>query len=213
MKTRKLASALPLAAAALAATGCAQRVSGVTITSPGFNTSSANARLAPSGSEEASSGDLADVTDFRFCVKRIRLIASDGSSVARDGEVDEEGNELRDELRFSPGLIDVSSGEQKDWGTLEMPVGFRVSEIRVKVKKDAAACGVNFSLSFNGETTPQDIELRWKFNPPIELDEGTQAISLSFSQVVSALRSAAASGSIGSLKDRAEAVEGTALAR
>jgi hypothetical protein len=100
-------------------------------------------------------------------------------------------------------LIDASQGNTINWGKITVPTGFRVTSLRVKVKKDESKCGVNYSLKFNSATTPQDIEFKFRFDPAIETQAG-DVIRLKLDSIVSHLRLAADNGSIASLKERVE---------
>jgi hypothetical protein len=138
------------------------------------------------------------VDDFRFCVSRIRL--------------EEEGGGSK-EMDLAPGLINVSEGEPVDWGTIEVPEGFEIDRVRVKVHKDKRLCGVDYSVKFNEATSPQDVEFRFRLDPPLTTTEGVSSLELSLKEVVAKLRQAADSGSLASLKDRVEEVEGSVQAR
>src|SRR5688572_5019630 len=55
------------------------------------------------------------VTEFKICVKRLRLEGDDGNAIEKEGVTEKEGDE-KGYLNFAPGLIDLASGEAKDWG-------------------------------------------------------------------------------------------------
>ena len=147
-----------------------------------------------------------EVDDFKVCVKRIRMQDEDGETVKSDDDDKNDG----DDIRFEPGLIDVTNGLPAEWGKVEIPTGFKLSRMQIKVKKDEALCGVNYSVKFNAETTPQDIEFKFRFDPAIDVSDGS-TLNISMAQVVEELRLRADNtvGHIGSMKERIEAVEGS----
>lgn len=173
--------------------GCGQQ--GLKISNSAFTTSTSAARLAVEGVEE-----------FKFCVARIRL----ETKAEKDANtaIDDNGS---DSVVFTPGLINLSDGTAKDWGELAMPAKAQVARIKIKVKKDAALCGVDYSLLFNGLSTPRDIEFRWNFDPPIDVDSTTKALRLSFQEIAAALLASAMNDEI-QLKERIESADSTAKA-
>lgn len=182
----------------------------VTIASSAFNTTGST------GTEDsARAAAPADVTDFKFCVTRVRIDNDDDSArlAAQADESSDDNSDSSDDdsqdVRFAPGLIDATNGEAKEWGKITIPEGYKVKGIRVKVHRDTQLCGVDYSVKFNDATTPQDVEFKWSFNPPLEIDGATQQLELSLKEVVAHLREAASSGSLASLKDRIEEVEST----
>jgi hypothetical protein len=146
------------------------------------------------------------VTEFKFCVARVRL-----ESQAEKEAADASGSSEDDSsyTQFAPGLIDVSAGTAKDWGAVALPEKAQVVRIKVKVKKDESVCGTDYSVMYNGMSTPRDIEFRWKFEPAIDVSAATVALRLSFDEIVAALQGSAMSDEL-QLKDRIEAVESTA---
>jgi hypothetical protein len=153
------------------------------------------------------------VSDFKVCVSRIRLIGEDGNDVKPvddDTKADDSSSSSSspsssaNEIRFSPGLIDLSSGKAVDWGKAEIPTGFKIAGLRIKVHKDKDLCGVDYSLKFNELTTPQDVEFKWKFDPAVEFTGTTEKLEVSLAEVITSLGTA----DLSSLKERAESSEG-----
>lgn len=138
-----------------------------------------------------------NLDSFQICVTRIRIEHPDG----------EAGEAL--DFDFRPGLIDVSDGLSKKWGALAIPAGMRVGRIKVKVAADKNLCGVDASVIFNGVSTKEEIELKWKFPTPIEVTSLSQGITLPLGQVVSSLLVAFGEGSLTEerMKQAIEAVE------
>jgi hypothetical protein len=171
----------------------------ITVKSDAFATSGASSLIADH-EHLAAVTPTANVDDFKICVARIRLQNEDGDV--------EKNKDDEEDIRFAPGLIDVTNGLRNDWGQVEVPVGFKLSRLTIKVKKDQDLCSQNYSVKFNNETTPQDIEFKWRFDPPLELEDGSQ-LNLSLNSVVEQLRLRIDEGSIASMKDRIESVEGS----
>lgn len=159
----------------------------VTIANKAITETQRSARMAMEG-----------VDEFKFCVARIRLESTEDKSADSEDE--------SNYTQFTPGLIDMTSGEAQDWDKLELPSKAKVARIKIKVKKDESLCGVPFSLLFNGLSTPRDIEFRWTFDPPIDVDGTTKALRLSFQEIVDSLRDSAMSDEI-QLKERIEQLE------
>jgi hypothetical protein len=170
-----------LAAAFLAScgkgTGTVSFVGSLSSSSPG---------LLAKGSLTQSPAALA-LTTFKVCIKKIKL--EDESGEAQRGESEE------DEIEFKPGLVDLSSlsTAEATIGTLEnAPVGFKISKIKIKVRKDESLCGSGtHAIEINNGsnyTTDDEIEFKWKFNPAVEL-EGSDTVQLAFSEFVTALTS------------------------
>jgi hypothetical protein len=176
--------------------GCGK--DGVTIGNSAVSSSSGAVRMAASSIEE-----------FKFCVSRVRLETEEEKNASDASSTEEDDNDGK-AIEFNPGLIDLSSGAAADWGQLVIPEKAKVVRIKIKVKKNEALCGTNYSLIYNGLSTPRDIEFRWKFDPAIDVDGTTSALRLSFQEIVAALQTSAMSDEL-QLKDRTEAVEGSAL--
>ncbi len=223
-KTHVRMTRLLLSITSAALTGCGAGTGDVTLSSGAYSTTGAVTLAASQlgldpGAQFLSAFQAATVSDFKFCVKRVKLENEDGSAQKKEGEKGDGGEADVDDIKFAPGLISVGSGTAVDWGAVNIPVGFKLRKIKVKVKKDSDLCGVNYSVKFtsgsgsctSGCETDQDVEFKWKFEPALDLDSGTRALELSLSTVVTALR-AWADSPTGSLKDKieADASEGSA---
>jgi hypothetical protein len=118
-----------------------------------------------------------------------------------------------DAVGFAPGLIDLSAGGFVNWALITIPDGFRIDGIRAEVHRDKSLCGQDFSLSFDGMTTAEDVELRWRFDPPLQFSGSTSQLQLSMNEMLTALEGAAATGDPASLKTDIEGVEGSVASR
>lgn len=188
---RWIAAVLVISATGFA-TGCASKDGEVTVRSTDYSTSG-NFLSANIG--DSTSAVTTAVSDFKVCVYRIRL---EGTNA-----------EKQEEFEFQPGLIDLTSGNEKDWGTTEVPTDFAVARVKVKVHKDRELCGVDYSVKFNTASTPQDLEFRFRFDPPVQFSTG-DVLKLNMAAIVANLRAAVDAGTINSLKERIEEVEATA---
>jgi hypothetical protein len=200
LMTRNLLRAALVAIPLTLATGCG---GSVRLHSDAFGSSGTAMSLSQAlmdGSSILAATATSDVTDFRLCVSSVRIQNENGGNESKDGN---------DQIRFEPGLIDLSTGEEKDWGSADLPTGFKASRMQVKVHHDPALCGVDYSLQFNTATTQQDVEFRFRFDPAADLN-ADDTVRLSMEAVVSNLLAAVQNGTISSLKDRVEEVEGTA---
>ncbi|MBI4924925.1 MAG: hypothetical protein HY843_03290 [Bdellovibrio sp.] len=192
-------------------TGCGTTVgnpvtSDITISSDSFS-------LAGLGAIFITSPEVyfaTSVNEFKFCVKRIKLEDEDGNAKKKDGETGDDGEKDPEDIRFAPGLIDLSAGVVKDWGTVNIPIGFKLKKIKIKVKKDKTLCGVNYSVRFNTQEASEDIEFKWKFSPALDLTNAVSALKLSFSTIMSTLRAAADAGTLAQIKSHIEGVEDAA---
>lgn len=178
------------------------------ISSPSFATTGATALLGFLATHSTQ------VTEFKFCVKRVKLQGEDDSPIRKDGEKGENGEDNPDDIRFAPGLIDISDGKARDWGTLEIPTAFKLKRIQIKVRKDKELCGVNYSVKFNDTIASENFEIKWRFNPPIDLASNIEVLELSFKNLVASLRQAADDGRLNNqLKERIEEIEEQASGR
>lgn len=146
------------------------------------------------------------VTTFKICVKRIELDGDDDKPVKKEGEVGDNGEANPDDIKFAPGLIDLSDGTAKSWGNVTIPAGFNLKRIKVKIKKDKALCGTEYSVKFNEFEDPRDVEFRFRFNPSVPISSTSPVLTLSFKTVVDALKAAADAGTLAGSKIK-EAVE------
>lgn len=188
--------------------GCGTRVgTGVTIRSAPF--AIAGVTTAPQSTLTALADDLfrfssartaaPSVTDFKFCLKALKLEADDGKYADKDGS---------GSVEFKVGLLDVSNGQEKVWATSNLPTGFRLRRIKAEVHKDFDVCNVNYSVKFNGFESQNDVEFKFKFEPPVDVTLGT-SLRVALSSFVAALRAAASSASLNenNLKDYVEGLE------
>lgn len=165
----------------------------ITVRSQAFGTG----RLAYASDDAYQERLLSNITDFKFCVTKLKLEQEDGAS---GGEVE-----------FKPGLIDVSSGEAKTWGTAALPTTLKLKRIKVEVHKDQELCsGASYSVKFNSVTTSKDVEFVFKFEPAIEVKAGG-TVNLALTTIATTLREAADANQLNdeSLKEFIEGVEGT----
>lgn len=186
---------------ALLFSGCGKNTGNASLSSSGFNTSGL-AEVVESDSSSLAANPSTAVAEFKICVRRIRL-------ENEDDQAEKSGDDDSDFIEFSPGLVDLSNGEPKGWGDAKIPTGFKLKRIKVKVQKHAQTCGVDYSIKFNSETATRDVEFRFRFDPPIEL-EGDEKIKLSMAKVVAALRRAGDAGSLNRMHEHIEAVEDAA---
>lgn len=165
-----------------------------------------------------------NASEIKFCVHSIKLEDESGSAVTKnsslenlqsnddENENDEdkaeddltESEKLGGEIYFAPGLIDVSSGSEITWGNVKLPVGFNLSKIKVKIAKDKKLCGVDYALSYQGNTTEEELEFKWRFSSAVNLNSSTSQLKLSLDEIVTALRSLSA---IGDFKEQLESIE------
>lgn len=150
----------------------------------------------------AAFSNYSSVDTFKLCVSRIRMIANDDTWIYKDGSK---------EIEISAGLIDLSSGMEKTWGSFNVPTGFTMERLRVLVKKDTTLCNQSYSVIFNGVSTEEEAELRWRFDPPASIVAG-DAVKLSLTAIVAKIKEAASqSGFNGdALKKAIESVEASA---
>jgi len=156
-----------------------------------------------------SVGPQTPITEFKLCVERIRLEDAQGKPhLHEDAAKKSEDDASTGEIKFTPGLIDLSDGTAKNWGMVDIPVGFALSRLTIKARKDQALCGVDYSVDFNGTTSTEDIEFKWKFDPPVVLNGSTDALQLSLATVTDKLRGDADRNTLGSdLKGEIESTE------
>lgn len=208
-KTNSLLDLFLILAVGLALSACGTKTGtghGLTVKSEAFSTSGIIAlsavdllprTLQRSLSDEITPRDVfaGAISDFKFCVTKVKLEAADGSSSG--------------EIEFKLGLIDVSNGASKTWGTSPISTSFSLSRLRVEVHKDPELCsGADYSVKFNSVSATQDVEFRFLFDPAVTVTDGDE-VSLSLAKVANVLRAAADQGSLTNenLKDFVEQVE------
>jgi len=177
MNTNRWRAIITLRALLVLIVGCAERGTlgqGAYIYSSAFN-------LGSTASDSGLVNQIRQVTDavndFKLCVRSIRFESEDDVLIETDG---------LDDIRFSPGLIDVSDGLEKKWTRLDLPTGFALKRIRIKLDDDKDLCGVDYSLSFNGVSTDEEVEFRWMFSPPMIVTEDSPGIQLPLDTIVEA---------------------------
>lgn len=176
---------------ALVSSGCGQGVTGeVKVQSESLS--------IPQSAVSAAEAET-QATEFKICVRRIRLERDDDESATSKesgtDEADEDGY-----VEFSPGLIDLTDGKSKDWGEIRVPVGFKLKRIKIKVQKHEQLCGVDYSLKYGAATTNRDLEFRWRFNPEVELKDGS-TVKLELEKAIAAIRAAAQANDFNKVKD------------
>ena len=131
---------------------------------------------------------LAPVTDFKFCITKIKMVDGSGAPVA-----DSSG---ATSISAILGLVDVSAGTAVDWGTLDIPVGFTLGELALEIHKDAENCpGSTYSLSYNGILLNQDLEFKFTFNPAITLGNN-DVLGVSLDNIIGVIQTAEAAGAL-----------------
>lgn len=181
---------------------CGTTTGNALVGSASFNTSGNTFVSIPSALSLYEVFAATNVSSMKFCVKKIQLI-DENDSVRRKND--------DEEIDFMPGLIDVSNGREALWGYAEVPVDFNLKKIWIHIRKDELLCNVDYAFKFNDFTSDNNIVLKWKYNPAIELNSG-DTITLDLSAVVGNLRTSADSGSLSSntLKEAAQGAEGSA---
>lgn len=165
------------------------------------NPSVYSAAFSPTGGSLGFRGFLyGAVSEFKFCIRRVKLEAPDDSTV---------GGDANGEIIFQPGLIDVSSGAAAKWGEPAIPTNLQIKRMKIKLGVDQSLCGVNYSIRFNGVSSNEEIQFRWKFDPP--LNSNVDAIELRLQAFVNALLADADAGTLtsGRLKTLIEGAEET----
>ncbi|MCM2276449.1 MAG: hypothetical protein NDJ89_00040 [Oligoflexia bacterium] len=218
MKNRKspthlLAIALGFAVMSALTTGCGKSTADIAISSDPVAFTGAAGRIDPGSSLMSLAGigssALTDTTDFSFCVRRVKLEGEDDQPVKKDDETGMNGEKDPDDISFAPGLITIEPNVAVNWGVANIPVGFKLKRIKIKVHKDQDLCGVNYSVKYNGVSQTEDIEFKFRFEPALDLDSDTSAIAVSLDSVVTALRNAGEVG-VNQIKSIIEGAEGSA---
>jgi hypothetical protein len=190
-----------------ALTGCGRGSGNVEIGTDAFSPNGGGASnmemiALPSGSMAPST----PVTDFKVCIRGVRLENENDEVESGD---DEENSDENGMIQLSPGLVDLTSGIPQSWGEAKIPTGFKLKRIKVKIQKHVQTCGVDYSVKFNNETINRDIEFRFRFDPPVEIEENDR-INLSLAAVVTALRQAADDSNLKQMHQYIDAAEGSA---
>lgn len=170
----------------------------ITVKSSAFSTA-ARSLFSARG---ALDSDTVALSTFKLCIGELRLENDGGSTVSNTGE---------DHIEFKPGLIDISDGAAKTWGTPNIPVNFLLKRIKLKVKKDSSTCGVSYSVKVNDISTEEEVELRWTLTSPVTINANS-SITLSLQNLATELKTEAAKSGFNEeqLKKAIERVEETA---
>ncbi len=120
----------------------------------------------------------APVTDFKFCITKLKVVSSVNGSPGNSQEA-------------ILGLVDVSNPNGvTDWGTIELADGSVVSEIHFELHRDPQNCSAaEYSTSYNGKTITKDLEFKFKFEPAISIRNG-DTLTLGLSKIAKAMEDA-----------------------
>ncbi|MDH5561518.1 MAG: hypothetical protein OEY59_11770 [Deltaproteobacteria bacterium] len=137
--------------------------------------------------------DTAALTDFKFCITQLKLTA-DPSNDATSGVI---GSAPVGAIQAIVGLVDVSDPTtDTNWATLDIPVGFMLSELAVEVHTDPENCSqAPYSLSYNGTQLTQDLEFKFTFFPSVQLDPN-DILNLSLSKIAGTFQAADTAGQL-----------------
>lgn len=129
------------------------------------------------------------VSDFRFCVTKLKLKNKNGDAVS--------GSDGSEEIEVRLGLIDISnSAASTYWGQVDIPVGYALGELRVEMHRDPELCsGADYSLVYNGVSITKDIEFRFNFSGDSLLEAG-DTLRLGLSGIVAAIDQAYQQGKL-----------------
>ncbi|MCO4795031.1 MAG: hypothetical protein KC493_15045 [Bacteriovoracaceae bacterium] len=145
-----------------------------------FKSGSLSAGPSPSSTQ----GRLFSVSDLKFCITKIKLMKSHDDDSFAEGEDD-------DIYEARIGLVNLEDGSSTvTWGNASLPEGLIVKGVKVKVHKDKDSCqGFDYSVSYNGHSLNQDLEMKFMFPEKITISEGT-TITFNMSQIVQVFESA-----------------------
>lgn len=129
-------------------------------------------------STEVDEGVAEEVSDLSFCVNEIILYKN--------------GDETDIAVRKSDiGLIELGAGDEvKEWGSVELLPDVSFDTITIKIAANAELCGVDYSVSLNGEEVESDLELKFD----LEVDEEGNLIELDLTTAIEDLLEAIKSG-------------------
>jgi hypothetical protein len=154
--------------------------------------------LSPMG----SSSYLTSGASFKLCVRSIKFEAEDGELQEKEGS---------SEITFRVGLLDLTQNDVQQivWGKLdEIPTGYKLKKIKIKIHKDEALCGTNYSVKYDTYEFDKDIEFTFKFTTAMDLEDGSK-VKLKLAQLVSTIATNAPSGAEAT-KTAVEALEHSA---
>lgn len=184
MKFFFIAASTIAASSALLAGGCGAKEASDNVT--------VAVKSTATNAQASSTAEVAADPALLICIKSIK--------------VEQESEGTSTEVSFPIGLVDASRPEV-NWGNLTLPKGFSIARIKIKVHKDKDLCNSDYSLQYGNQASPQDIEFRWRFSPPIVATDDLKTVQVSFREVLDHLADAVAAGTISSLKERVEEVE------
>lgn len=143
------------------------------------------------------------VSEFKFCVKRVRLETETDDTV---------GGDSNGEIDIDVGLVDASSGNEVTWGTTDLPTDFTLKRAKVKMSKDSDLCPGDYSVRFNGVETDEEVEFEFNFEPAVRVDEASSQITFALQLFVDSLLEADDASNLTpeTLKQRVEQVEAAA---
>ncbi|MBT4761323.1 MAG: hypothetical protein HOO06_06465 [Bdellovibrionaceae bacterium] len=160
----------------LFAVGCEQAA-----TNGGISVGFSSGSLATAGFEKSEVSTLA-ITNMSFCVTQLKLTAAGGGSVS-----DDDGDDL---FETSIGLVNVGDGSTVvSWGNATLPEGTEISGVQVEVHADSEACGVAYSMSYNGTDITQDIEMTFNFTSNIVITDGV-TVAFDLANIITAIDTA-----------------------
>lgn len=183
--SRKSLVSVAAITASVALTGCGKNYGPLTFTA--VNSSSSPTLLSSLNPFASSSPAIAAISEFKVCIKKVQL--EDETGEAQTGEDSEEK-----EIEFKPGLINLTSlTTETTIGTLtNAPVDFKISKIKIRVRRDESLCGDGtHSISWKEDsgathTSDDEIEFKWNFNPAVALSGG-ETVQLTFAEFTAAL--------------------------
>ncbi|MCM2323746.1 MAG: hypothetical protein NDJ90_10850 [Oligoflexia bacterium] len=128
----------------------------------------------------------APVSQFKFCVTKLKLTNSDGQPVTQGGAAS---------IEAALGLIDISNaGVTTRWGEVSIPVDFNLRQLDIELHRDPEKCaGVDYSIYYNGSPLSRDLEFHFDFNPVVTVRAGDW-LKLGLSNIAIALEQAAQAG-------------------
>lgn len=135
---------------------------------------------------QAFAFSTATVTDFKFCVTKLKLTNANDEAVTQNGSAS---------IEAILGLIDVSNpAVTTTWGDVSIPVGFSLKQLNIELHRDPERCGgADYSMRYNGSSLTKDLEFHFEFNPTVSVADG-DTLKLGLSSIASALESAVQAG-------------------
>ncbi len=124
----------------------------------------------------------APVNDFKFCITKLKVVASEGAVAGVSQEA-------------ILGLVDVSDPNvQTPWDAIVLEEGSSISEIHFEVHHDPQNCaGANYSVSYQGNLLTADMEFKFKFPVPVIANHG-DTFQVGLSNIAKAMEDALLAG-------------------